>query len=227
MSVISGHHGSQHTRGVLLLVAAAALWSLNGLLIKALQSAGAGGCSIACGRSLFAAAFLAPWALRRWRPIADKPWVAATVLAFTAMTLSFVLATTLTTAANAIILQYTAPAWVFLLSPLILAEPAGRRHWVALCGAMAGVGIIFVFEFATEAVGLVVGLGSGLVFGTQTVLMRRVRAVNPVVLAFMVCAGSGMALLPVAGLVEAVLPTKEQLYLLALMGARRRPLRCR
>ena len=71
--------------GVMLLLAAAALWSINGVLIKALHQAGQGGLTIAAYRSLFAAVVLTPLALRRWRPIADRKWVAATVLLFTAM----------------------------------------------------------------------------------------------------------------------------------------------
>ena len=109
-----------HRSGILLLLAAAGLWSLNGLLIKTLQAGGAGGCTIAAYRSLFAAAVLGPIAVRRWTPIPEKGWLLATVLAFTGMSATFVIATTMTTAANAIILQYTAPAWVFVFSPLIV-----------------------------------------------------------------------------------------------------------
>jgi len=207
-----------HRAGVLMLVAAALLWSLNGLLIKTLGTEGVGGCTIASGRSLIAAAFLLPVAMRRWKPIAEKRWVLATILAFTGMTISFVLATTLTTAANAIILQYTAPAWVFIFSPLILRESASLRQWVALAGAMVGVAIIFFWQYTTEALGLTIALTSGLVFGTQSVLFRRVRALDPVVLAFVTCAGSGLVLLGPALLVDGPLPAGRPLLLLALMG---------
>jgi len=209
---------ADHRTGILLLLAAALLWSLNGLLIKWLQADGVGGCSIASYRSLFAAAVLAPAAARRWLPIPDKGWLIATVLAFTGMTITFVLATTLTSAANAIILQYTAPAWVFVLSPLIVGESARPQQWMALAGAMVGVAVIFFWQFTSDALGLSVALASGLVFGTQTVLFRRVRALPPVVLAFAACLGSGLVLAPVALLVDGEPPGSRELGLLGFMG---------
>ena len=211
--------GRAHRRGVLLLLIAAGMWSLNGLIIKTLQADGVGGCTIAAYRSLFAAAVLAPIALRRWKPMPEKGWLIATVLAFTGMTITFVLATTLTTAANAIILQYTAPAWVFVFSPLILGESARMRQWFALGGAMIGVAIIFFWQFTTDALGLSVALTSGLVFGVQTVLFRRVRALGSVALAFVTCAGSGLVLLVPAWLADGPPPSGRPLVILILMGA--------
>lgn len=187
------------TRGTLLLLAAAAMWSTNGLIIKQLHDAeGIGGASIAAYRSVVAAAFLAPFAFRRRRPIAEGRWVAGAVLLFTGMTATFVLATTLTTAANAIILQYTAPAWVFLLSPWIVGERAQPRQWLAFAMSMVAVAFIFAVQYQSDRVGLIVGLASGVVFGAQIVFFRRVRAMDPVVLACLCAAGSGIALVPVA-----------------------------
>lgn len=188
--------------GVMLLLAAAVLWSINGVLIKVLHGSGQGGWTIAAYRSFFAAIALTPLALRRWKPIADRKWVAATILFFSAMCVTFVVATTKTSAANAIVLQYTAPAWVFLVSPALLAERASRRQWVSLCASMGGVAVIFFSQFRTDAAGLSIGLASGLVFGMQSVLFRKVRAVDPVVLAWLTCAGSGLLLLPLATAID-------------------------
>ncbi|HUU84527.1 MAG TPA: DMT family transporter [Phycisphaerae bacterium] len=214
----AGRPAAVHRAGILLLLAAAVLWSLNGLLIKTLQAGGVGGCSIAAFRSVIAAAALAPIALHRWKPIPEKRWLAATVLAFTGMCASFVIATTMTTAANAIILQYTAPAWVFVFSPLIVGESAVARQWLALAGAMIGVVIIFGWELSTDMAGLLVALTSGLIFGMQSVLFRRVRALDPVVLAFVCCAGSALVLLVPALAVDAAVPRGTNLALLVLMG---------
>ena len=59
------------------LLAAAILWSTNGLLIKSLYAAGMGGTNIACFRSMLAAAVLLPFALRVWRPLAEPLWIRA------------------------------------------------------------------------------------------------------------------------------------------------------
>ncbi len=206
------------TRGALLLMAAAVLWSTNGVLIKAIHATGLGGWSIAALRSAVAAVFLAPIAWQRWKPIAEPYWALGAVVAFTGMCASFVLATTLTTAANAIILQYTAPAWVFLLSPWIVRERAEPRQWVAFVVSMLAVLFIFSMQYATDHVGLLVSLLSGLVFGVQVVFFRRVRALDPVVLAFICCMGSGAALTPIAIALEGWQVTVWQAALLLLAG---------
>ncbi|MBU0617508.1 MAG: EamA family transporter, partial [Planctomycetes bacterium] len=51
--------------GILALVICAALWSLNGPLIKLLVETDAPGVTIACYRSLFGGAVFLPLALRR------------------------------------------------------------------------------------------------------------------------------------------------------------------
>jgi drug/metabolite transporter (DMT)-like permease len=205
--------------GVLLLVAAAVLWSTNGLLIKLLHGElGQGGLTIAGYRSLVAAIALAPLAYRRRRPIANAKWVAATVVAFTFMCTTFVLATTLTSAANAIILQYTAPAWVFVLSPILLGERSTRSQWVSLVLSMIGVGVIFVSQISRDPVGLSVGLASGLVFGVQSVLFRKVRDVDPAMLVWLTCSGSAALLVPAAATIEGFTLTPVAAACLVGMG---------
>lgn len=216
----SSDQSSAERSGTLLLLIAAALWSLNGLLIKALHAdgEGLGGWSIAGFRSLIAAACLAPLAIRRWQPIPEPRWVGGAVLFFTGMCVSFVVATTMTSAANAIILQYTAPAWVFLLSPIILGDRTEPRHWVAFAVSMSAVALIFAAQYTTDAAGLFVGLLSGFVFGCQGVLFRRVRRMDPVVMAFLSCAVSGVLLTPAALILEGWRMTATQAGLLVLMS---------
>lgn len=205
-------------RGILLLVAAAALWSTNGVLIKALHDRGLQGAAIASYRSLVAAAFLAPLAMRRWRPLPEPGWTAGAVLLFTAMCATFVIATTQTTAANAIILQYTAPIWVFALSPWINRERAEARQWMAFAASMLAIVLILATQYSADSFGLSVGLASGVVFGMQIVAFRRVRALDPVVFIFLCCAGSGVLLLPLALWGDARPPTAAAAALVVFTG---------
>lgn len=205
-------------RGALLLLAAAALWSTNGVLIKALHDGGMHGAAIASYRSLVAAAFLAPFAWRRRRPITQPGWTAAAVLMFTGMCAAFVISTTLTTAANAIILQYTAPAWVFLLAPLVNRERAEARQWVAFTASMAAIALIFACQFSGDPLGLSVALVSGLVFGVQIVFFRKVSGLDPVLFIFLCGAGSGALLLPFALTAQGHAPPPQQIALVVLAG---------
>jgi drug/metabolite transporter (DMT)-like permease len=176
----------------------AALWSLNGPLIKLLDAERVPGVTIACYRSLIGGIVFLPFAWPRRHSLAkvSLAWPTGSVLAFTLMTACFCIATTRTAAANAIILQYTSPIWVFLLSPLLLKEKPGRVEGLVLLIAMFGVGVVFLGNRQTDLPGLTVALTSGLGYGCLTIALRGLRPVNPLVAAAVNALGSGLLLLP-------------------------------
>ncbi len=186
---------------ILALVACAGLWSLNGPLIKLLDREGVPGITIACYRSLLGGIVFLPFAVRRLGALrkVSPGWPVASVLTFTLMTAAFVIANTMTEAANVIVLQYTSPIWVFLLAPLLLKEHPGRSEGLVLLIVMMGVAVIFSGNLETSLAGLMVALLSGLGYGTLTVTLRALRSVNPTVVAVTNAFGSGLLLvLPVA-----------------------------
>lgn len=187
--------------GVLALVACATLWSLNGPLIKLLMQEHVPAVTIACYRSLLGGLVFVPFAWSRREALrrVHVGWPIASVLTFTLMTVTFVIATTKTYAASAIILQYTSPIWVFLLAPPLLHEHPRRTEGLVLLIAMAGVAVIFFGNPGTSAVGLIVALVSGFGYGSLTVVLRGLRLVSPAVVASLNALGSGLLLLvPVA-----------------------------
>lgn len=123
----------------LSLVLAAILFSTGGAAIKATalnswQTAGL--------RSGIAAAVLliALKSARRgwhWR-------ILAPAAAYAACLTLFVHSTKLTTAANAIFLQATAPAWLLLIGPLVLKEPVRARDWAYAAILAAGMALFFL-----------------------------------------------------------------------------------
>jgi drug/metabolite transporter (DMT)-like permease len=119
--------------GRLAILLAAILWSSGGLFIKA---APLDGLQVVAGRAivtvLFQLAVLRP-DLRRAR------WASA--VPYACMLVTYVTATKLTTAANAIVLQYSGTAWLLLLAPRVLGEPVRRADLgvVALC--LVGMGL--------------------------------------------------------------------------------------
>src|SRR5512138_763964 len=130
-------------RSRLLLLAAAVLWSTAGAAIK---SCGLDAWQIAGGRSLVAALFLVA-AVRgaRVRPTL-RALAVAVAYAFTVVL--FVLATKLTTAANAIFIQDTAPLWVLVLSPWLLREAPTRGELLAVPVYGAGLALFFMDELS-------------------------------------------------------------------------------
>jgi drug/metabolite transporter (DMT)-like permease len=118
------------------LVLAAALFSTGGAAIKGLSL---DAWQTACLRSLVAAAALAiavPAARRRW-----THWTLLVGLAYAATMILFVAGNKLTTAMNTIFLQSTAPLWVLLLAPWLLAERVRRAD--VLCGILMALGLLF------------------------------------------------------------------------------------
>jgi drug/metabolite transporter (DMT)-like permease len=158
-----------------LLVLCAVLWSTGGLLIKWMTWPAL---AVAGMRSAIAAIVLL-CVLREWRPRWSW-WLGSGALAGAASMLGFVVATRLTTAANAIFLVYTAPLYVALLSPWVLHEPIRRGDWLTLLLAMLGLGC-FCFEQLTFAgwMGNGCALGSGLATAWLVVCLRKHAATSP------------------------------------------------
>jgi len=105
--------GRRRAAAVLAVVAAAVLFSTGGAAIKV---AAFSGMQVASIRSGVAALTLLVWLRGRARWSAPVLWVGAVYAA--TLTL-FVAATKLTTSANAIFLQSTAPLYIALLAPLL------------------------------------------------------------------------------------------------------------
>ena len=108
---------NRRTKCLILLLVTAALWSTGGVIIKSVSwNPGA----IAAARSLAAMLTIAFLARKEidLAPPNRMEWLGAVFLAL--LSLSFVTATKLTTAANAILIQYTAPVWVAIAAPLVV-----------------------------------------------------------------------------------------------------------
>jgi drug/metabolite transporter (DMT)-like permease len=124
---------------------------------------------------LFALALLLPAARLHPPRLArlPRPVVVWTVAAYAATLVLFVAATTLTTAANAILLQYTAPAWIIFFS-LLGGERPRLRDLALTAGCFAGLGLFFLDSISAEGrQGIALALLSGCAMGTMTVGLRR------------------------------------------------------
>lgn len=156
-------------RGRLLVVAAALLWSTGGLAIKLVPLSALG---VAFWRSFVSAIFLVVVfrpARARWRHASI-----ATSLIYALMILSFVSATKMTTAANAIFLQYTGPLYVLAFAPFLLKERFRRVDAVAVAVALAGMSLFFVGRLDPGALaGNLVAVVAGFFFGLVILFLRR------------------------------------------------------
>jgi drug/metabolite transporter (DMT)-like permease len=95
-------------------------------------------------------------------------------LGYAACTVTFCAATKLTTAANAILLQYTAPVWVALFGAWFLGERTTRADWFTIAAVLAGMALFFAdnLELA-NVLGNSLAVLSGLSFAGMTIALRR------------------------------------------------------
>jgi drug/metabolite transporter (DMT)-like permease len=165
-----------HTRAVGLLVTAALCWSLGGLLIKAVAWPPL---AVAGGRGLVAAIFLA--AVSRGLRFHFSRAQLLGAVAYAACTVTFCAATKLTTAANAILLQYTAPVWVALFGAWLLGERATRADWFTIVAVLGGMALFFADNLALSGLlGNALGALSGVFFAGMTIALRHQKDGSPV-----------------------------------------------
>ncbi len=182
------------THGRWLLVAAAVLWSTTSLFVKVEALRDIPGPTLAALRALFAAVCLVPFvrvSSVRWR-VGLLPMATA----FAAMNVLFLTAMTLTTAAAAVFLQYTATPWSFLLGLVILGETWRRGNVVAVGLAMAGIAIIVATTDGQSSLGNLLAVASGLAFAAVIISLRHLRQESPVFLVLVNQAASCLVLLP-------------------------------
>lgn len=121
------------------LLAAAALFSTGGAAVKATALTGWQVASFRSGIAALAIVLLIPAARRGWN------WRVLLVgIAYAATLILFVVANKLTTAANTIFLQSSAPLYVLLLGPLLLKEPLRRQDLVFIAVVALGLALFFV-----------------------------------------------------------------------------------
>ncbi|MEP7177234.1 MAG: DMT family transporter [Gemmatimonadales bacterium] len=125
----------------LQLAVAAMLFSTGGAAIKATEFTGWQTASLRSGVAAVAILLLTPAARRGWSGRA-----VLVGFAYAACLTLFVLANRLTTAANTIFLQSTAPLYLLFLGPWLLKEPI-RRQDVAFM-AVVGLGLALFFVSA-------------------------------------------------------------------------------
>jgi drug/metabolite transporter, DME family len=125
--------------GRLEVLVAAFLFSTGGAAIKAATFTGWQVASFRSGVACLAVLAILPASRGRWSARS-----LAVGFAYAATMVLFVIANKLTTAANTIFLQYTAPLYLVLAGPLLLDEPVRRRDVAFLAVLGASLALFFV-----------------------------------------------------------------------------------
>ena len=184
-------------RSRFLVLAAAVLWSLSGVVLKAPAFADlpveGRGPAVAGLRALFAALVLLPFV--RPRKIRWRLGLIPMVISFAAMSVLFISALMTTTAAATIFLQYTSVVWASLLGWLLLRERPGRPDAIAICCVVAGIAVILAKDHGS-AFGNGLALASGVAYAGVVVSLRALRNEDPIWLSFLNQVVSAAIILP-------------------------------
>ena len=160
------------------VVIAVLLWSSGGLLIKI---TGVSGYEVNLGRCFFAAITIA--LLTKFAALkADKFTILASVFYVGALSF-FAVANKMTTAANAIFLQYTAPVYILIFAPLVLKEKFRFSDLLTVIVCIFGMTLFFIdsapnanLSSESQFIGNILGLCSGVSLGGYILLLRHPKA---------------------------------------------------
>lgn len=168
-------------RGYILVIVAGLMWGLIGPVAKIAFLYGMGPMEVAFWRTAMGWAFFAVHALAARETRADRrdapAFLAFGLLAIGGLYAFYVNAVQLGGAALSAVLLYTAPAWVAVLSRVLLQEPMTRIKLAAVAMTIAGVlGVSWTPDLASHPIStpaLVLGLLSGLSYALFYVFGKR------------------------------------------------------
>ena len=160
---------------ILMLLFAGVLWSLGGLLIKSIPWHPL---AISGLRGGIAAIVIYAFSKDRKIIITYEKLFAACF--YTLVVTLFVVANKLTTAGNAILLQYTAPVYVALFGYMFLGEKSTFIDWITIFILLGGLTLFFLDDLSFDGyLGNALAILSGMSFAALTISLRKQKNHNP------------------------------------------------
>ena len=136
------------------------LWSLGGIWIKLMTW---NPLEIAGGRGLLASIVVFVFMKKQGMKLKVNKYSMAIGTAIAVDMTLFVVANKLTTAANAVVIQYTSPIWILIFSALIFHKKFSRVDMIVVAITMGGIVLFFLDQLSTRGmIGNVIALISGI-----------------------------------------------------------------
>ena len=158
-----------HQKGLIAVFTAGVLWSTGGICIKLITFNALQICFI---RSLLAA--LVFIVIFKKKIFYANLFTFINALLYTGVLIFFVSATKITTAANAIFLQYTASIYVLILEPLINKTKYEKVNIITIIVCFAGMSLFFIGKLSPgDLWGNILGLLSGIALAAFLLGMRK------------------------------------------------------
>jgi drug/metabolite transporter (DMT)-like permease len=165
-----------HYKGLILISTAALLWSTGGLFIKILTIEKLTPFQITFFRSLIAALtlfFIIKFKNREKIKIEFDLISILCAVSYSGILIFFVVATTLTTVANTIFLQFTAPVYLLFLEPFFLKTKFKVNNLFAVLFSVFGMSLFFIDKIETgNHLGNMFGIFSGICFAFFSLFLK-------------------------------------------------------
>ena len=161
--------------GDILIIIAGLFWGSMGIFVRHLNDLGFTSIQVACLRLITAGVIFALILLiKDPKGFKIKPkdipiFLALGLVSILFFTCCYFTAIRLMTLSTAAILLYTSPIWVMVLAIIFLKEKVTVRKIIALILAFIGCILVSGFGGKISAVGILVGLGSGLGYGLYSI----------------------------------------------------------
>ncbi len=164
---------------VIFLAAAAILWSSGGLLIKMVNWNPIAISGFRSGIAVVVMLIFWYYNTGTFFPKITKYKIWAG-LNYVCLVTSFVVANKYTSSANAILLQFTAPAWVLLFSIIILKEKVVKKDVSVVIVVFVGMTLFFTGDLNSgNLIGNFFGLLSGISMGLMIISMKKIKDGSP------------------------------------------------
>ena len=163
---------NENRLAVLMLFVSAILWSTSGVLIKLVMLPPL---AIAGWRSLIAGGVILLLCKKEVKiSWGINPLAAAGCIGL--FCICFVVATKLTIAAYAIVLQYSSAAYVAILAPRMLGEPTHKADWYFLLLIISGICLFFLDDLSVQSLlGIFIGIIGSLLWAGALIFLRKSR----------------------------------------------------
>jgi drug/metabolite transporter, DME family len=162
----------QHRKGLILISLTAFLWSSSGLFIKVL--------TLDAFQILFYRSSIATLTIffvsmiRNKKLVFEKDLISnLCAISFAGILIFFVIATKLTTAANAIFLEFTAPIYLLFIEPVFLKTKFNKKNLITVVVCIIGMVLFFFGKLEVgNILGNIIAIISGISFAFFSLFLK-------------------------------------------------------
>ncbi len=152
-----------------LMALCAVMWSLGGIFIKLISW---NPLLITGVRSVIAALILGGYMFATKTPVKFSKYSFGAGIGLSTSCMFFVMANKLTTAANAIVLQYAAPVFILLMSAFLFKQKLHKKEIIVVGIAMCGIVLFFLDQLSPgNILGNVFGILAGIFLALMFVMV--------------------------------------------------------